>query len=87
MNKLKLVWKIWKKEIIKKLWWIPALIVIGILIGVGYFIFRPDSVYQYVDIHGNRGVGKDCYRENGIAYCEEMYGNNIIKVESYGRIK
>lgn len=66
---------------------IIAAIVVGIFIGVGYFIFKPRDVYQYTDIHGNRGVARDCWRENGIAYCKEYYGNNIVKVNIYGKIK
>lgn len=85
MFKLRLFWynKI-KPNLLKG---VELAIVIGILIGVGYFLLKGDTVYQYVDLYGNKGVASECYKEEGLLYCKEYYGNNIIQVKQYGELK
>ena len=65
---------------------LAAGILISALIIVGSKIFRKPA-YSYIDLNGNRGIGSKCEEQNGKLICEEYYGNGVLEVKQYVRIR
>lgn len=47
---------------------------------------RDRRIYYYMDMDGNVGVGRECFRDNGALFCYEQYGTGLIQVKSFREV-